>query len=358
MRKVVFGALFIIPLLAVAWLALEGGKAPLSSKKNAEKKATVVEVVTVQPGTAVYDAVTSGTLKSNEAAVIAPEVDGRVLEINFTEGARVKKGDVLVKLDSSLEEAELASAKASFNNSRLAFQRADKLAKGGVATVETRDNALAKMRVDEAAVALAQAKVDKMIIRAPFNGLVGIRGVSPGSMVKTGERIALIEDVSRLKADFSLPQSYYSKITKGMEIELGSDAVPGRSFKGAIQAVDPGVDESSRNISARAVVDNPDGILKPGLFVNIRIILGEDANALLVPEQAVFPEASKTYVYIVRDGKAVRAEVLTGIRHGGNVEITQGLNAGEVVITDGHIKIRDGSLVAIAEDKKPEIGVQ
>jgi len=336
----------------------------IEAKKEPPKKVPTVEVITVKSETFVQDINVAGSLRPNESVIISSEAEGRVSDIFFKEGMLIDKKQMLLKLDSRLEEAQLAAAQASFNNSKSSYMRASTLAARGVLAAQAKDDALAEMKKDEANVKLAKARIDKTVIYAPFSGVIGLREISPGDIVKQGQKIADLVDNSVMKADFSLPQSYYSMIKKGMEIEVTTDAVPGKKFVGIITVLESRVDEASRNIMVRAEIPNEDDYLKPGLFVNIRIIFETRNNVIMLPEESVFPEGEKNYVFVkTTDNKVSKREVITANRSNGQVEISNGVSVGDIVVTDGQMKLKDGSEVfsiqraidkpVVAEPKAP-----
>jgi membrane fusion protein (multidrug efflux system) len=198
--------------------------------------------------------------------------------------------------------------------------------------------------VQEATVQLAEAKLAKMLVKAPFKGMVGLRNVSVGDYVKEGQDLINIEDIGTLRMDFKLPETYLGRVSKGQVVEVTSDALPGQRFKAVLDAVDPLVDQNGRAISSRARLDNAAGKLRPGLFVRVRLLFGERQNVLMVPEQAIVP-GGQPAVFKVTDGKAVMVKVRLGVRRAAQVEVLEGLAEGDVVVTAGQLKLRDGASV-------------
>ena len=303
--------------------------------------AMAVEVAKAAASSFVDEASAVGTLKSSESVVLRPEVAGRVAAVNFRDGAVVGKGTVLLSLDASVQEAELQQARANLALAKANYERNKELMEKKFVSQQALDNVAAALKVQEAAVQLADAKVAKTRIKAPFNGVIGLRNVSVGDYVKEGQDLVNVEDTGTLKVDFRLPEAYLGRISRGQVVEVSSDALPGRSFKAVLDAVDPLVDQNGRAISCRARLDNADGKLKPGMFVRARLVFGERQDALMVPEQALVPGAAPL-VFKVVDGKAVAAKVKVGVRRAGQVEIAEGLAAGDLVVTAGQLKLRDG----------------
>jgi len=321
----------------------------------AVETAVVTAVDFVDEGTAV------GTLKSNESVVLRPEAAGRISRIGFQDGSQVSKGTVLVTLDAAMQEAELAQAKANLGLARANFQRSEDLVAKKFLSQQALDSAAATLKIQEAQLQLAEAKLAKTRIRAPFAGVVGIRNVSVGDYVKEGEELINLEDVATLKVDFRLPEVYLERLKKGQTIEVISDALPGERFSAVLDAIDPLVDAGGRSISCRARLANSGDKLKPGMFVRVRLAFGERKGALMIPEQAIVTGA-KPIVYAVVEGKAKAVPVKLGARLAGKVEVLEGLAAGDVVVTAGQMRLRDGAGVrAVGEGAataaaKPQAG--
>jgi len=246
--------------------------------------AMAVEVARVKASNFSDDASAVGNLKSVESVVLRPETAGRVAAINFRDGTIVSKGTVLVGLDAAIQQAELLQAKANLALSRSNHQRNQELLVKKFLSQQALDNSGAALKVQEATVQLAEAKLAKMQIKAPFKGMVGLRNVSVGDYVKEGQDLINIEDIGTLRVDFKLPESYLGRVSKGQVVEVTSDALPGQRFNAVLDAVDPMVDQGGRAISSRARLDNAAGKLRPGLFVRVRLLFGERQNVLMVPE--------------------------------------------------------------------------
>lgn len=294
-----------------------------------------------------------GTLRSNESVMIRPEIAGRISAINFDEGEPVEVGQVLVSLDDSTHQAELADARAALKLAESNFRRLDELFGKGSITARERDEALARLESTRATLQLSQARLDKTDVDAPFAGMLGLRRVSPGDYVTPGQDLVNLEDIDPIKVDFRIPERYLSSLSTGQLIRVHVDAFPGRSFDGEVYAIDPQIDPAGRSIAIRAYIDNPDLVLRPGLFARVRLIVAERPDAMVVPEQAIVPRGDQRYVFRVVDGKAALTEVSIGQRRGGDVEIVAGLSEGDTVITAGQLKIRDGAPVAVLGEEQP-----
>jgi RND family efflux transporter MFP subunit len=307
--------------------------------------AVPVETALVQVGPIQRRLTAVGSLRSNESVIIRPEVAGRIAQIRFDEGERVTKGQPLVMFDDTIYRAEVEEVRASLELSRANHDRAIDLLKRGAGTTKARDEALAQLRADQAALALAEARLDKTVIRAPFDGVIGLREVSVGDFVDVGDDMVNLEQIDPLKADFRVAEVYLGAVGPGQRIELGADAFPGETFTGEVFAIDPLIDESGRSIVLRARLPNRDDRLRPGLFVRVTLVLNERDDAIQIPEQALVPQGQDQFVFRVVDGKAELTKVTAGIRRDGMVEITEGLGPEDEVVTAGQLKIRDGASV-------------
>lgn len=308
-----------------------------------------VDVANVRSANLVDEVHAVGTLRSNESVVIRPEVSGRITQLNFKDGQKVDKGQVLVAFDATVNQAEVRQAQAELGIARANFERNADLARQKFISDRARDESLANVQVLEARLALAQARLAKMEIRAPFAGTVGIRTVSVGDFVKDGADLINLEDISSVKVDFRVPERYVDAARPGQGIEVMVDALPGQVFSARVDAVDPSIDSTGRSALLRGRIPNVEGRLKPGMFARVRLILAERAQALVVPEEAIVPQGAEQSVWKVVDGKAVRAKVKTGLRRDAQVEIIEGLREGDVVVTAGQIRLsRDGTPVRLA----------
>ena len=306
-----------------------------------------VEVVKVATASLPQSITTVGSLRSDESVTIRPEVAGRIAAINFQEGQRVAKGAVLLRLDPSINEAELLQARANLKLARSKYERAVDLSKSNFISGQARDEAENNLRVAEAAVALVEARLAKTEIRAPFTGVIGLRSVSIGDYVKEGADIVNLESIDLLKVDFRVPEVYMRQVKAGQPLQVALDAYPGKTFEGRVFAVNPLLDAAGRAVVIRAQVKNADASLRPGMFARVRLITSESTDSLVVPEQALVPQGSEQFVFKVVDGRAVRAKVEVGQRRDGKVEMVSGVTAGEVVVVSGHQRLRDGVPVVV-----------
>jgi len=294
-----------------------------------------------------------GSLRSDESITLRPEVAGRISAIQFREGERVAKGAPLVLLDTSVTAAEVQQARANLTLASQKYARAIDLEKKGFLSGQARDEAENNLKVAEAAVALAEAKLAKLTIRAPFSGLIGLRSVSVGDYVKEGADMVNLEAVDPLKVDFRVPEIYLSQVRVGQSLQLTLDAMPGKNYEGKVFAINPLIDAAGRAVVIRAQVQNQDATLRPGMFTRVRLLTREVQDALVVPEQAIVPQGDEWYVYRVADGKAQRAKVEIGQRRDGKTEIVKGLQDNDVVVTAGQLKLREGVPVQVIGPSAP-----
>lgn len=326
----------------------QSGAAP-TPKTEVPKKAEViaVEVAKVKAGPISTSVSALGTLQANQSVTIQPEIAGKVVKVGFREGDRVKAGSVLIELDRSILAAEAEQAKTTLELAEVNYRRADTLAKQGIGTARSRDEAVTAYSNAQTMLELAKARLQKTTIVAPFDGVVGLSNVTIGRYLAIGDRIVNLESIDPLKVDFRVPELFLPALGVGQKVAVTVDAFPGKSFTGEVYAIDPLVDVEGRAVSLRARIPNPDGALRPGLFARVRLTIDQRPNALLVPETALMPQGRDRYVYRVADGAVSYLKVVTGERRAGEVEIRDGLEVGDVVVTAGQLKLYDGALVDI-----------
>jgi membrane fusion protein (multidrug efflux system) len=321
----------------------------VAASKAGGPPATPVEVISLTPSTVQEDLQAVGSLRSNESVILRPEVSGRISTIGFKDGQVVKKGQLLIGLDATLNDAEVAQAKAEYDLALSNLQRSEDLARQKFISSSAQETAASNAQVAEAKLKLAQARQSKMRIIAPFDGVVGLRGVSLGDYVKDGTDLVNVEDVRILKVDFRLPERNLAQVRVGQGVEVIADALPSERWQGVIEAINPRVDANGRSLELRAVLENSRGKLRPGMFVRVRVITGERTNALMVPEEAIVPQGEEFFVYRVVNGQARRVLVKIGLRRDARVEIVQGLAPGDQVVTAGMRLSRDGQPVRILQ---------
>jgi len=300
-----------------------------------------------------------GSLRSENAVMLRPEVAGRIVAINFQEGQPVKKGQVVVRLDDSVVRAQLQQAQASLNLAASQHKRSSELSRQGFISQQASDEAASQLQLQQASVALALAQLEKTTLLAPFDGLSGLRNVSVGEYVSPGADLVPLESIDPLQVDFRIPEQYLDQVKSGMQagglqLQLRFDALPGVVRQGAVGAVSPTVDVAGRSILLRANIVNSDHLLRPGMFARVQLRF-DDARVLSVPETALAPLGQTQYVYRVQNEVVERVAVNVGQRQGGRVEITSGLAEGDAVIIAGIQKVADGQRVRV-QLREPEAG--
>ena len=285
-----------------------------------------------------------GTAQANEAVNITSKTSNIVARVRFTDGQQVRQGEILVELDSAQARADLAVAQAALTESTSQYLRSKELLNTQAVSKSQYDQLVATKQANEARLAAARARLEDTVIRAPFSGRVGLRKVSVGSLISPGAMITTLDDTSVIKLDFSVPENVVASLRDGLAVKAKSNAYPNRVFTGRVSSIDSRIDPTSRSVAVRALVPNNDSALRPGMFMTVELE-SESRTALVIPEEALVPEKSSQYVFLVRDGVASKREVTIGVRQPGSVEVLAGLAAGDRVIVEGTIKARDGGPV-------------
>jgi membrane fusion protein (multidrug efflux system) len=352
----------ILSLVAVGVLATAGfawkysnstpaaGKGAASPAKAASQ-GVPVKAGTVRTGTISDEVSAVGSLLANESVMIRPERDGRVTTIHFTEGQLVRKGEKLISLDTAEIEAQFTAVTSELTLNRSRMKRAEELHEKKFISAQALDDAREALNQSAARQAEIQARLDKSTVIAPFEGVAGLRQVSPGAYVKAGQDVARLEGIGTLKLDFRLPELYLGRIRPKQETVVKVDAFGAETFRGEIYAIEPAVDEQTRTVLLRARVPNPGVRLKPGMFARVSLVLDTRENALIVPEEALVPQGADRFVFRLAGGKAVLTKVELGVRRPGEVEVTRGLTAGDTIVIDGQLRLRDGAAVTVLADK-------
>jgi membrane fusion protein (multidrug efflux system) len=291
-----------------------------------------------------YELEALGTARANEAVEITSKVTNLVTAIRFREGEQVRRGAVLVELDSVETRADLAAARAALTETESQLKRSRELFATQALSQAQLDQLAATRSANQARVTTAESRLADMVIRAPFDGRTGLRRVSLGSLVTPGTVITTLDDMRLIKLDFSVPETFIAVLVEGLPVSARSVAFPDREFSGKVVSIDSRVDPTSRSVIARAELPNPDGLLKPGMFLTVR--LKEKRTAVvMISEQALVPEEGRQFVYVVVGGRAQKREITIGRRSPGKVEVVTGLTPGETVVVEGTQKVRDGGPV-------------
>ncbi|MGQ0430263.1 MAG: efflux RND transporter periplasmic adaptor subunit [Gammaproteobacteria bacterium] len=334
-----------IALALAAWLLHGCGGATdagTGSRTGAgpESVAVVTAAVVEKPVAVEVEAL--GTARANEAVEVTSKAANMVVALRFEEGQLVRRGQLLVELDGAQARADLAAAAAALAESRSAYARSKDLFAQQALSQAQLETIEATQLANEARVAAAQARLADTQIRAPFDGRIGLRRVSVGALVSPGTVITTLDDTRTMKVDFDVPEVFLAVLNPGLVVAARSAAFPDQAFSGEVESVDSRVDPVTRSIKVRARLPNPDGHLRPGMFLTVRVSR-EPLPGLIVPEQALVPERGKVYVFVLADGRIARREITIGRRTPGEVEVLQGAAAGERVVTEGTQKVRDGS---------------
>lgn len=364
----------IYPLLAAAGIAAASGAAWWYQHKSpatpivatatgaAVAKPPVVDVASVAVMRLTDDTQAVGSLRSRQGVVLRPEISGRVTQLNFRDGDRVRKGQLLVQLDDQLPQAQVQQSRAELSIAVANHARNKDLVAQNFISQRSLDESAAALEVAQAKLALALATAARLKIVAPFDGLTGIRSVNVGDYLKDGADIVNVEDIDAVFVDFRLPERFQSKVQKGQTASVELDALPGARFVAVIQAVDPLIDANGRSVGVRACIDNRQLQLRPGMFARVTSVFGERDQAKVIPEEAIVPLGGKFYVIRLQPGAtpavqvSQRVEVKLGIRRPGKVEILEGLTAGDTVVTAGQQRIqRDGTEVKVLEVPRPAV---
>jgi membrane fusion protein, multidrug efflux system len=362
MRTAVVGVLVIASLAGVGALSYWAGTrnapakaaaGPANPAKAAPPQGVIVEATRVAMLKLPQALTAVGSLRSDETVILRPEVAGRISQILFKEGQRVSRGDVLIKLDDSVQRADLDKARANLTLSKTKYERAVDLRNKGFLSGQAQEEAENNLKVAQADAALMQARLSKTALRAPFSGTIGLRLVSVGDYVKEGQDLVNLESLDPLKVDFRIPEVAMSQVKTGQTLQVSLDALPDRVYDGRVYAINPLLDANGRALVIRAQVHNKDGSLRPGMFARVRLFTSGVKDTLVVPEESLFPIGDDKYVYKVVDGKATRQKIEIGARRDGRVEVLNGLAAEDVVVTAGVIKLRDGVAVRLADMPAP-----
>ncbi|EIM27400.1 efflux RND transporter periplasmic adaptor subunit [Microvirga lotononidis] len=379
----VSGQLAVIAVLGAAgfggWYAYQGGHlanlpvigayvgqpagqqavAPGGRGRGGPTGPATVDVDTVKTGRIVETRESVGTVRAYESITVTAKVAGIVGEIGFNEGQKVKAGDMLVQFDAAERRAEIEQtiaeagrAEALRNEVAIKLERAQALSRTGAGTgaqvedltaqIKSLDGSIASARAQRKA---AEARLEDLIIRAPFAGRVGTRSVSLGAYVAPGTRITSLDDLSKVRLDFAVPENLLGRLKPGQTVNATSAAYKDRTFKGSVSTIDPRVDQTTRTARLTAEFDNADEALKPGMFLSVALEVSTKDDAVVVPEEAIVSEGLRHIIYPVKDNKVERRVITIGQRQGGKVEVVDGLKAGETIVVLGVQRVRPGAEV-------------
>jgi membrane fusion protein, multidrug efflux system len=369
------GQLAVIALLGAAgfggWYAYQSSGQPAVQQQGAPggqrrgnqggaaSGPATVEVDTVKTGRIVETRESVGTVRAFEAITVTAKVAGVIDKIGFDEGQQVKAGDMLVQLDAAERQADIDQAIAEANRAAalkneiaIKLERAQALNRTGAGTSAQVEDLTAQMKSLEGAMASAQAqrkaaeaRLEDLTVRAPFNGRVGTRSVSLGAYIAPGTRITSLDDLSKVRLDFAVPENLLGRLQPGQSVNAISAAYKNRIFKGKVSTIDPRVDQATRTARLTAEFENSDESLKPGMFLAVALEVSVKDEAIVVPEEAIVSEGLRHVIYPVKDNKVERRVITIGQRQGGKVEVVEGLKAGETIVVLGVQRVRPGAEV-------------
>lgn len=304
-----------------------------------------VESMVVEPSRLSSRVNAVGTVLADAAAVLRAEVPGQILELHFEDGQPVAKGDRLFSIEATVLEAEVNEARANAEQSEAAYTRARELIDDKLISATDFDTARANYNVGVARLLSSEARLSKTVIRAPFDGFVGLRRINIGDYATIGQELVDVVRLDPLRVEFSVPETLLAQLKPGQTVNVAVGAYPDEAFPGTITAIAPQVDVAGHSVLLRAELPNADLRLRPGLFAQVTVTLKEKPDAILLPEQAIWPIGNEKTVFVIEEGKARRQTVTLGQREPGFVEILTGLSAGDEVVTAGQMKIFDGAAV-------------
>lgn len=292
-----------------------------------------------------------GTARANEAVSLTAQQSDVIQEIYFDDGDVVEKGQLLLLMNNREEIARVNELKINIQEAQRQLKRITNLAKSSVASEQLLDEQQARVKALKAQSEVAKSRLAELELRAPFAGKLGIRQVSIGAYVGPSNIITTLDDLSKVKVDFNISENHLPSLARGQQVAAKSIAYLDETFNGIISSIDSRVDPITRSIQVRAIIDNPELKLRPGMLLQINL-QKKVLRSLVVPEKALIPHEDKQFVFVIESDKAIQKEVKSGLRRPGLVQIISGLNEGDQVVTEGALKLRDGSAVSILEQVK------
>jgi membrane fusion protein (multidrug efflux system) len=345
-----FAVFFCLTISGIFWVACKGKSA---ENKPRENPPTVVDVIiaSLQPVTNIVEA--NGTVIANESVELRPETSGRLTYLNVPEGKQVAQGTVLARINSADLEAQLQKSKVQLELAQKTEERLKRLLDVQGINQSDYDVVVNQVNSLKADIAYTQTLIDKTVIRAPFSGTIGLRQVSPGAYVSSATIIATIQNLGKVKIDFTLPEQYSDLIKIGRTVDVEIDAASDARQKATIIAIEPQANIQTRNLVVRALLQN--GTANPGAFVKVYVgTSGNDKKAIMVPTNSIIPDDRNNQLILVKKGKASFVNVQTGLRLAGNVEITKGLDAGDTIVVTGVLFARPNSPLKVRSVKTLE----
>lgn len=353
MPKISNKGLILIFIVAILGVIFPKVKSIFTNKKGEGRNPGTVPEFTVRayiakPQKLENKIIVTGTILANEEVEIRSEISGKVEKIFFNEGSQVKKGDILVKVDDSELQAQLLKSQYQKKLAEEKEYRQRMLLEKEAISKQEYDIALTELNTLEAEIQLIKARIDKTEIKAPFDGVIGLRYISEGSYISPATKISTLQDIDTLKIEFAIPEKYLKLINVGDKVNFkvqGTDEI----YKAVIYAVDPKIDPTTRTLQVRAVFPNKNYEILPGAFAEIEVILEEIHNSILIPAEAMIPSAEGNSVFVYNAGKAFERKIETGIRTERFIQVKSGLKAGDTVLTTGLLQLKSGFKVKISE---------
>jgi membrane fusion protein (multidrug efflux system) len=344
-KNIIYIILGVLVLALLAWPKLkpkQGTQALNTAKKGAPVK---VKTITVATQASERTIETTGNILANEEVVLYSETQGRVVKISFTEGAQIKKDDLLIKINDSDLQAQLRKATATKKLKEDTEKRNKVLLEKGAISNEVYDIAATELSSINADIDLLKEQIRKTEIRAPFNGVIGLRNISEGSYVTPATRIAALQNINQIKVEFAVPEKYASVLKNGNTILFKVDGSNTQHIA-KIYAIEPKVDEVTRNVIMRAICANPGQLILPGAFAKVSVLASTNANAFMVPTQAIVPILKGQKIFLVQGDSVIERNIKTGVRKDNVIEVTDGLKAGEEVVVEGVMYLRQGAKIS------------
>jgi len=321
---------------------------PLGMAQSAKAKDVIIAPVKLQQISDRVEAL--GTAQAFESVSITSNVTEKITEIHFDDGQQVEAGDLLVVLDQAEEQANLKQAEAIYNERKLSLNRLTKLEQRQLASADDIDRTRFELQQAEASIKAIKTRISNRIIRAPFDGVLGLRNISVGALVETGDLITTLDDTRQIKLNFTVPSVFLNELTPGLKINARAQALGDRSFTGEVKSINSRVDPVTRSVQVRALLDNPDGKIIPGILMQVDL-LRNTREAMLIPESALLPMADKQFVMVRvnKDGldTVEKRQITTGLRLPGQIEVIEGLQPGDQVITHGNHLVKPGDALNV-----------
>jgi len=343
----------LFTLCCLAWATLQANTALAQAKSDQDAVPVITATAETENFSSVVEAL--GTLKANDSITLTATVTELVTEVHFTDGQQVKKGDLLVSMDTSDEQALLLEEQARLEEARRQVKRLQPLADQNATSKSAMDNQRSIVSVSEARIKGIQSQLNKRRIKAPFDGVLGLLDISVGTLAQPGSVLATLDDITVMKMDFSVPERHLAALQKGIQIEATTQAYPDRQFIGEIAHIDSRINPNTRAVTVRAIINNENGLLKPGQLMRIKL-LTQPRQALLIPEEAVTSAGTSQSVFVVdrSDGTSTvrQTAIQSGSRYAGKIEVLNGLGVGDEVVIHGNLRIRNGAVVDVIAQKQ------